>query len=166
MPVRGIQKRLKDWLLQVGDASGIQSPLSFGGFGALTRHLGRLTSAITDAAQVASRSLARTHEYQQALIRSTDPAKFLCRQLELVSMCFLKNASVDGHLLPATTKQEVLFAVQRHLLSGRQRANAASCYVYPSLLSRHRQMPSTGRLSLRSTRTTRASAVHGCCSGP
>jgi hypothetical protein len=24
----------------VGDASGVQSPLSFGGFGALTRHLG------------------------------------------------------------------------------------------------------------------------------
>ncbi len=36
-------------VLQVGDASGIQSPLSFGGFGALTRHLGRLRSAITEA---------------------------------------------------------------------------------------------------------------------
>ena len=30
-------------LLQVGDASGIQSPVSFGGFGSMTRHLGRLT---------------------------------------------------------------------------------------------------------------------------
>ena len=38
-----------DRVLQVGDASGIQSPLSFGGFGALTRHLGRLRSAITEA---------------------------------------------------------------------------------------------------------------------
>jgi lycopene cyclase CruP len=38
--------------LQVGDASGIQSPLSFGGFGALTRHLARLNSAITGAVQV------------------------------------------------------------------------------------------------------------------
>jgi len=36
-------------ILAVGDASGVQSPLSFGGFGALTRHLGRLTSAISDA---------------------------------------------------------------------------------------------------------------------
>lgn len=36
-------------VLQIGDASGIQSPLSFGGFGALTRHLGRLTAALTDA---------------------------------------------------------------------------------------------------------------------
>lgn len=39
-------------VLQVGDASGIQSPLSFGGFGALTRHLGRLTRAITEALEV------------------------------------------------------------------------------------------------------------------
>jgi hypothetical protein len=36
-------------VLQIGDASGIQSPLSFGGFGALTRHMGRLRSALTDA---------------------------------------------------------------------------------------------------------------------
>ena len=36
-------------LLAVGDASGIQSPLSFGGFGALTRHLGRISSAVAEA---------------------------------------------------------------------------------------------------------------------
>ena len=41
-----------DRVLQVGDASGIQSPLSFGGFGALTRHMPRLVSAITDALHV------------------------------------------------------------------------------------------------------------------
>ncbi|XP_062196200.1 uncharacterized protein LOC133899239 isoform X1 [Phragmites australis] len=34
-----------DRILQVGDASGIQSPVSFGGFGSLTRHLGRLSNA-------------------------------------------------------------------------------------------------------------------------
>ena len=48
----GVQSPLQPrWnrVLQVGDASGIQSPLSFGGFGALTRHLGRLRSAITEA---------------------------------------------------------------------------------------------------------------------
>lgn len=38
-----------DRVLAVGDASGIQSPLSFGGFGALTRHLNRITDAVTDA---------------------------------------------------------------------------------------------------------------------
>jgi flavin-dependent dehydrogenase len=36
-------------VLAVGDASGIQSPLSFGGFGSLTRHLGRITGAISEA---------------------------------------------------------------------------------------------------------------------
>lgn len=36
-------------LLAVGDASGIQSPLSFGGFGALTRHLGRISHALDEA---------------------------------------------------------------------------------------------------------------------
>lgn len=36
-------------VLAVGDASGIQSPLSFGGFGALTRHLDRITGAIANA---------------------------------------------------------------------------------------------------------------------
>uniref|UniRef100_A0A0D9X7X5 Uncharacterized protein n=1 Tax=Leersia perrieri TaxID=77586 RepID=A0A0D9X7X5_9ORYZ len=34
---------------RVGDASGIQSPVSFGGFGSLTRHLGRLSNGIYEA---------------------------------------------------------------------------------------------------------------------
>ncbi|KAL3821582.1 hypothetical protein ACJIZ3_007487 [Penstemon smallii] len=38
-----------DRVLQFGDASGIQSPVSFGGFGSLTRHLGRLTIGIHEA---------------------------------------------------------------------------------------------------------------------
>ena len=38
-----------DRVLAVGDASGIQSPLSFGGFGALSRHLGRIANAVDDA---------------------------------------------------------------------------------------------------------------------
>ena len=38
-----------DRVIQVGDASGLQSPLSFGGFGALTRHLPRLTGALNEA---------------------------------------------------------------------------------------------------------------------
>ncbi|CAM6124484.1 unnamed protein product [Calypogeia fissa] len=38
-----------DRVLQVGDASGIQSPLSFGGFGSITRHLPRLTDGLVDA---------------------------------------------------------------------------------------------------------------------
>ncbi|KAG0451417.1 hypothetical protein HPP92_026432 [Vanilla planifolia] len=38
-----------DRILQVGDASGIQSPVSFGGFGSMTRHLQRLSSGIYEA---------------------------------------------------------------------------------------------------------------------
>lgn len=38
-----------DRILPVGDASGIQSPLSFGGFGALTRHLNRIATATDEA---------------------------------------------------------------------------------------------------------------------
>jgi 2-polyprenyl-6-methoxyphenol hydroxylase-like FAD-dependent oxidoreductase len=38
-----------DRVLAVGDASGIQSPLSFGGFGALSRHLGRVARGVDDA---------------------------------------------------------------------------------------------------------------------
>lgn len=41
-----------DRLLAVGDASGIQSPLSFGGFGSLTRHLDRVVSALEQALTV------------------------------------------------------------------------------------------------------------------
>lgn len=36
-------------ILQVGDSSGLQSPLSFGGFGAMLRHLGRLTEGLDGA---------------------------------------------------------------------------------------------------------------------
>ncbi|KAJ4835336.1 hypothetical protein Tsubulata_044464 [Turnera subulata] len=38
-----------DRVLQFGDASGIQSPVSFGGFGSLTRHLGRLSAGVHEA---------------------------------------------------------------------------------------------------------------------
>ncbi|KAG9135339.1 hypothetical protein Leryth_026628 [Lithospermum erythrorhizon] len=38
-----------DRVLQFGDASGIQSPVSFGGFGSLTRHLGRITEGLYEA---------------------------------------------------------------------------------------------------------------------
>ncbi|MBL1174686.1 FAD-dependent oxidoreductase [Pantanalinema sp. GBBB05] len=38
-------------ILPIGDSSGSQSPLSFGGFGAMVRHLNRLTYGIHDALQ-------------------------------------------------------------------------------------------------------------------
>ncbi|KAJ6814256.1 uncharacterized protein M6B38_140665 [Iris pallida] len=38
-----------DRIIQVGDASGIQSPVSFGGFGSMTRHISRLSNGINEA---------------------------------------------------------------------------------------------------------------------
>ncbi|CAO2824112.1 unnamed protein product [Amaranthus hypochondriacus] len=55
-----------DRILQFGDASGIQSPVSFGGFGSLTRHLGRLSTGIREAIEgnfLDSNSLALLNPY-------------------------------------------------------------------------------------------------------
>ncbi len=45
-----------DRILPVGDSSGSQSPLSFGGFGAMVRHLKRLTAGIDEALEIDSLS--------------------------------------------------------------------------------------------------------------
>ncbi|KAF6159123.1 hypothetical protein GIB67_032740 [Kingdonia uniflora] len=62
-----------DRILQFGDASGIQSPVSFGGFGSLTRHLGRLSSGIYEAISndfLDSRSLSLLNPYMPNLSSS------------------------------------------------------------------------------------------------
>ncbi|TMW98304.1 hypothetical protein EJD97_004223 [Solanum chilense] len=62
-----------DRILQFGDASGIQSPVSFGGFGSLTRHLGRLTTGIYEALEgnfVDSKSLSMLNPYMPNLSSS------------------------------------------------------------------------------------------------
>merc|ERR1712113_692530 len=59
-----------DRILAVGDASGIQSPLSFGGFGALTRHLGRISHAIVEAVEgdcLSKEELGKINDYQPNL---------------------------------------------------------------------------------------------------
>ncbi|MEO0885118.1 MAG: FAD-binding oxidoreductase [Cyanobacteria bacterium J06648_10] len=56
--------------LAIGDSSGSQSPLSFGGFGAMVRHLDRLTTGIDDALRanlLDSKALARLQPYQPNL---------------------------------------------------------------------------------------------------
>ncbi len=57
-------------ILAVGDSSGSQSPLSFGGFGAMVRHLPRLDAGIHQALETHSleqRALARLQPYQPSL---------------------------------------------------------------------------------------------------
>lgn len=59
-----------DRTLPVGDSSGSQSPLSFGGFGAMVRHLKRLTDGIDDALTanlLDSKSLGTLQPYQPNL---------------------------------------------------------------------------------------------------
>ncbi|KAI5683277.1 hypothetical protein M9H77_04505 [Catharanthus roseus] len=62
-----------DRVLQFGDASGIQSPVSFGGFGSLTRHLGRLATGIHEAVDgnfLDSESLSMLNPYMPNLSAS------------------------------------------------------------------------------------------------
>ncbi len=57
-------------ILPVGDSSGSQSPLSFGGFGAMVRHLKRLTLGIDEALtsdSLSKNSLALLQPYQPNL---------------------------------------------------------------------------------------------------
>ncbi|MEM9090906.1 MAG: FAD-binding oxidoreductase [Cyanobacteria bacterium P01_F01_bin.53] len=59
-----------DRTLAVGDSSGSQSPLSFGGFGAMVRHLERLTRGIDEALKadlLDSKALGRLQPYQPNL---------------------------------------------------------------------------------------------------
>lgn len=56
-----------DRILPVGDSAGGQSPVSFGGFGAMVRHLPRLTNGINEALTVdklSSKDLALLQPYQ------------------------------------------------------------------------------------------------------
>jgi len=57
-------------ILPAGDSSGSQSPLSFGGFGAMVRHLQRLTLGIQEALetdQLSAQALAMLQPYQPSL---------------------------------------------------------------------------------------------------
>jgi lycopene cyclase CruP len=57
-------------ILAIGDSSGSQSPLSFGGFGAMIRHLKRLTNGIDAALQadlLDQQNLASLQPYQPSL---------------------------------------------------------------------------------------------------
>ena len=62
-----------DRVTQIGDASGMQSPLSFGGLAALLRHIGRLTDGMEDALlsdALDRECLATLNQYQPALSAS------------------------------------------------------------------------------------------------
>jgi lycopene cyclase CruP len=59
-----------NFILPVGDSSGNQSPLSFGGFGAMVRHLQRLTEGVEEALQsqqLSTTALGLLQPYQPSL---------------------------------------------------------------------------------------------------
>ena len=69
---------------QVGDASACQSPISFGGFGSMLRHLPRLTDGISETLAIdrLDRSaLALLQPYQPSL-----SASWLFQRFTLVSL--------------------------------------------------------------------------------
>lgn len=53
-----------DRVLPVGDAGGLQSPISFGGFGCCLRHLGRITGALHEALTVRDDILLKKESLQ------------------------------------------------------------------------------------------------------
>jgi lycopene cyclase CruP len=56
-----------DRLLLIGDSAGLQSPVSFGGFGSMVRHLKRLTNGINEALEIDNlkhKDLALLQPYQ------------------------------------------------------------------------------------------------------
>ncbi|MEM6451517.1 MAG: FAD-binding oxidoreductase [Cyanobacteria bacterium P01_D01_bin.105] len=86
--------------LPVGDSSGSQSPLSFGGFGAMVRHLQRLTKGIDEALAadlLDSKSLGVLQPYQPNLS---------------VTWLFQKSMSVEvNQSLPPNKINEVLSTI-------------------------------------------------------
>ncbi|KAI0566445.1 FAD/NAD(P)-binding protein [Gracilaria domingensis] len=54
-------------IIPVGDAAGLQSPISFGGFGCCLRHLTRITKALDDALQLQDDSLLSRNNLQNVL---------------------------------------------------------------------------------------------------
>ena len=86
--------------LPVGDSSGSQSPLSFGGFGAMVRHLQRLAQGVDDTLQadlLDSKALGRLQPYQPNLS---------------VTWLFQKSMSVGvGQTLPPNKINDVLSTI-------------------------------------------------------
>lgn len=89
-----------DRCLPIGDSSGLQSPLSFGGFGALLRHLDRLVTGLDEALQgdwLDRHSLGQLLAYQPGLS---------------VTWLFQRAMRVgDRQALPADRINQVLTAV-------------------------------------------------------
>lgn len=87
-----------DRIIHVGDAGGLQSPLSFGGFGAMLRHLQRHTDAISSAlnAKIVDKdSLSLINPYNPGLSATWLFQKVMCAQ-EDTPPDFINNILSDN----------------------------------------------------------------------
>lgn len=122
---------LCDRLLAIGDSSGLQSPLSFGGFGALLRHLPRLVAGLQDAlaadcldrAAIAQLlpyqpNLAVTWLFQQAMVvepaaRDRDPEAIN----QLLGTVFAEMAGAGDRVLRPFLQDAVQFGALTETLA-------------------------------------------------
>jgi len=112
-----------DRILHVGDSSGSQSPLSFGGFGAMMRHLHRLTVGIQTAleADLLKRSelsllqpyqpnLAVTWLFQKSMSVGIDQALPPDRINQLLSTVFAQMTQLGDRVLQPFLQDVVQFS--------------------------------------------------------
>ena len=109
-----------DRILQVGDASGIQSPLSFGGFGSLTRHIERIVGAIDEALAPREDPLAELYpgrEYTpDDLISASDLGKINGYQPNL-SACWMFQRAMSVRI-GYTPRPDIIVGTLRNSFSG------------------------------------------------
>jgi lycopene cyclase CruP len=116
-------------VLPIGDSSGSQSPLSFGGFGAMVRHLKRLTLGIHAALateQLSSWALALLQPYQPSLsvtwlfqkaMRADIGQKLDSNQInQLLSAVFLEMNKLGEPVLKPFLQDVVQFPALTHTL--------------------------------------------------
>jgi hypothetical protein len=81
----------------------IQSPLSFGGFGALTRHLGRISSAVAEAVEhdlLHKNELGLINAYSPNLgLQSQEKLSFDFHTIFFLTLVFLQNRRINLTIL-------------------------------------------------------------------
>lgn len=139
-------------ILPVGDSSGNQSPLSFGGFGAMVRHLKRLTFGIHEALQtdqLSSQALALLQPYQPSLsvtwlfqraMSAGVEQKIAPNQInQLLSVVFLQMSQLGDPVLKPFLQDVVQFpALTQTLLK--------TAMAHPGLVAR--VIPQVGLMTL------------------
>ena len=139
-------------ILAVGDSSGNQSPLSFGGFGAMVRHLKRLTTGIHEALQtdqLSSQALTLLQPYQpnltvtwlfQRAMSAGIEQKIAPDQInQLLSVVFLEMSQLGDSVLKPFLQDVVQFpALTQTLLK--------TASAHPGLVAR--VIPQVGLITL------------------